>query len=153
MNITVEQLVNFGRFPYSKGRMKKEDYEQVEYALDLLQLQSIRHRNIKTLSGGQRQRAYIAMTIAQDTDYILLDEPLNNLDMKHSVQIMQTLRRLCKDLNKTIVIVLHDINFASCYSDDIIALKNGEIVKADTKDNVIRDFKTIIRDGCSYRRN
>ena len=92
MNITVEQLVNFGRFPYSKGRMKKEDYEQVEYALDLLQLQSIRHRNIKTLSGGQRQRAYIAMTIAQDTDYILLDEPLNNLDMKHSVQIMQTLR-------------------------------------------------------------
>ena len=138
MNITVEQLVNFGRFPYSKGRMKKEDYEQVEYALDLLQLQSIRHRNIKTLSGGQRQRAYIAMTIAQDTDYILLDEPLNNLDMKHSVQIMQTLRRLCKDLNKTIVIVLHDINFASCYSDDIIALKNGEIVKADTKDNVIQ---------------
>ena len=123
MNITVEQLVNFGRFPYSKGRMKKEDYEQVEYALDLLQLQNIRHRNIKTLSGGQRQRAYIAMTIAQDTDYILLDEPLNNLDMKHSVQIMQTLRRLCKDLNKTIVIVLHDINFASCYSDDIIALK------------------------------
>ena len=117
---------------------EEEDYEQVEYALDLLQLQSIRHRNIKTLSGGQRQRAYIAMTIAQDTDYILLDEPLNNLDMKHSVQIVQTLRRLCKDLNKTIVIVLHDINFASCYSDDIIALKNGEIVKADTKDNVIQ---------------
>ena len=138
MNITIEQLVNFGRFPYSKGRMKKEDYEQVEYALDLLQLQNIRHRNIKTLSGGQRQRAYIAMTIAQDTDYILLDEPLNNLDMKHSVQIMQTLRRLCKDLNKTIVIVLHDINFASCYSDDIIALKDGEIVKADTRDNVIQ---------------
>lgn len=129
MNITVEQLVNFGRFPYSKGRMKKEDYEQVEYALDLLQLQNIRHRNIKTLSGGQRQRAYIAMTIAQDTDYILLDEPLNNLDMKHSVQIMQTLRRLCKDLNKTIVIVLHDINFASCYSDDIIALKMVKLSK------------------------
>ena len=58
--------------------------------------------------------------------------------MKHSVQIMQTLRRLCKDLNKTIVIVLHDINFASCYSDDIIALKDGEIVKADTRDNVIQ---------------
>ena len=61
--------------------------------------------------------------------------------MKHSVQIMQTLRRLCKDLNKTIVIVLHDINFASCYSDDIIALKNGEIVKADTKDNVIQNLR------------
>ena len=63
------------------------------------------------------------MTIAQDTEYILLDEPLNNLDMKHSVQIMQILRTLCRDLNKTIVIVLHDINFASCYSDYIVALK------------------------------
>ena len=68
------------------------------------------------------------MTIAQDTEYILLDEPLNNLDMKHSVQIMQILRTLCRDLNKTIVIVLHDINFASCYSDYIVALKKGEIV-------------------------
>ena len=65
------------------------------------------------------------MTIAQDTEYILLDEPLNNLDMKHSVQIMQILRTLCRDLNKTIVIVLHDINFASCYSDYIVALKKG----------------------------
>ena len=83
MNITVEQLVNFGRFPYSKGRMKKEDHEKVAYAIDLLHLREIKDRNIKTLSGGQRQRAYIAMTIAQDTEYILLDEPLNNLDMKH----------------------------------------------------------------------
>ncbi|MDI9231519.1 ABC transporter ATP-binding protein [Staphylococcus caprae] len=138
MNITVAQLVNFGRFPYSKGRMKKEDHDKVDYALDLLQLKEIRNRNIKTLSGGQRQRAYIAMTIAQDTDYILLDEPLNNLDMKHSVQIMQTLRDLCRKLNKTIIIVLHDINFASSYSDNIIALKQGEIVKADVKDNVIQ---------------
>ena len=138
MNITVEQLVNFGRFPYSKGRMKKEDHEKVAYAIDLLHLREIKDRNIKTLSGGQRQRAYIAMTIAQDTEYILLDEPLNNLDMKHSVQIMQTLRDLCRQLNKTIIIVLHDINFASCYSDDIIALKQGELVKADDKDNVIQ---------------
>ncbi|MBX5319330.1 ATP-binding cassette domain-containing protein [Staphylococcus caprae] len=138
MNITVAQLVNFGRFPYSKGRMKKEDHDKVDYALDLLQLKEIRNRNIKTLSGGQRQRAYIAMTIAQDTDYILLDGPLNNLDMKHSVQIMQTLRDLCRKLNKTIIIVLHDINFASSYSDNIIALKQGEIVKADVKDNVIQ---------------
>lgn len=82
------------------------------------------------MSGGQRQRAYIAMTIAQNTEYILLDEPLNNLDMKHSVQIMQTLRSLAQKLNKTIVIVLHDINFASCYSDYIIALKHGELVRA-----------------------
>ncbi|WP_336877564.1 ABC transporter ATP-binding protein [Staphylococcus nepalensis] len=138
LNITVEQLVNFGRFPYSKGHLKQEDKEQIEYALELLQLKEIRHRYLKTLSGGQRQRAYVAMTIAQDTDYILLDEPLNNLDMKHSVQIMQTLRQLAKSLNKTIVVVIHDINFASCYSDDIIALKDGEVIKASTKDDVIQ---------------
>lgn len=138
MNITVEQLVNFGRFPYSKGRLTKEDHEIVNDALDLLQLQDIRKRNIKSLSGGQRQRAYIAMTIAQDTEYILLDEPLNNLDMKHAVQIMQTLKMLAHKMNKAIVIVLHDINFASCYSDQIVALKNGQLVKSDLKDNVIQ---------------
>lgn len=138
MNITVEQLVNFGRFPYCKGHLKKEDKEQVKYALDLLQLNDIKDRNIKTLSGGQRQRAYIAMTIAQNTEYILLDEPLNNLDMKHSVQIMQTLRTLAQQLDKTIVIVLHDINFASCYSDHIIALKHGELVRAGKNEDVLQ---------------
>lgn len=138
MNITVEQLVNFGRFPYCKGHLKQEDKEQVQYALDLLQLNEIKDRNIKTLSGGQRQRAYIAMTIAQNTEYILLDEPLNNLDMKHSVQIMQTLRTLAQTLNKTIVIVLHDINFASCYSDNIIALKNGKLVRSGSNQTVIQ---------------
>lgn len=138
MNITVEQLVNFGRFPYCKGHLKKEDKDQVKYALDLLQLNEIKDRNIKTLSGGQRQRAYIAMTIAQNTEYILLDEPLNNLDMKHSVQIMQTLLSLAKKLDKTIVIVLHDINFASCYSDYIIALKHGELVCAGKNVDVLQ---------------
>lgn len=90
------------------------------------------------MSGGQRQRAYIAMTIAQNTEYILLDEPLNNLDMKHSVQIMQTLRTLAQQLDKTIVIVLHDINFASCYSDHIIALKHGELVRAGKNEDVLQ---------------
>lgn len=137
LNITVEQLVNFGRFPYSKGYLKKEDKQKVDEALSLLKLDEIRHRYLKTLSGGQRQRAYIAMTIAQDTDYILLDEPLNNLDMKHSVQIMQTLRELAVFHNKTIVIVLHDINFASVYSDFIVALKAGELVKAAPQREVI----------------
>ena len=95
---------------------------------DYMNLDDIRHQYIDNLSGGQRQRAYIAMTLAQDTDYILLDEPLNNLDMKHSVQIMQVLRKLATELNKTVVIVIHDINFASCYSDYIVAMKNGKLV-------------------------
>lgn len=137
LNITVEQLVQFGRFPYSKGYLKDDDHQEVDCALNLLHLDEIRHRNIKTLSGGQKQRAYIAMTIAQNTDYILLDEPLNNLDMKHSVQIMQTLKNLAEYLNKTIIIVIHDINFASCYSDNIIAFKKGRIVHEGTKDDVI----------------
>lgn len=138
MNITVEQLVDFGRFPYSKGRLTAEDKVHVNKALDLLQLQEIKHRNIKSLSGGQRQRAFIAMTIAQDTEYILLDEPLNNLDMKHAVQIMKTLKYLAHEMNKAIVIVLHDINFASSYSDHIIALKNGRLVKSAPKNDVIQ---------------
>ena len=93
-----------------------------------MNLDDIRHQYIYSLSVGQRQRAYIAITLAQDTDYILLDEPLNNLDMKHSVQIMQVLRKLATELNKTVVIVIHDINFASCYSDYIVAMKNGKLV-------------------------
>jgi iron complex transport system ATP-binding protein len=89
------------------------------------------------LSGGQRQRAFIAMVIAQDTDYILLDEPLNNLDMKHSVQIMKILRRLVDELGKTVVIVLHDINFASVYSDRIVALKDGRVVRDGLTEEII----------------
>lgn len=99
----------------------------IDKALDYLGLTEIQDKYLSELSGGQRQRAYIAMTIAQDTEYILLDEPLNNLDMKHSVQIMKILRRLVKEMNKTIVIVIHDINFASCYSDRIIAIKEGKL--------------------------
>ena len=134
-------------FEYQNGTINIEnklidDYKSDELAKKLSILKQTNH--IKTLSGGQRQRAYIAMTIAQDTEYILLDEPLNNLDMKHSVQIMQTLRTLCRDLNKTIVIVLHDINFASCYSDYIVALKKGEIVKSGPKDSVIET--NVLRD-------
>ncbi|RPF57456.1 ABC transporter ATP-binding protein [Abyssicoccus albus] len=137
LRITVQELIEFGRFPYTKGKLKEEDHNKVNEAIEYMQLDDLRHRYLDELSGGQRQRAYIAMTIAQDTEYILLDEPLNNLDMKHSVQIMQTLRRLVRELNKTVIIVIHDINFASCYSDNIVALKDGAIVANGKKDEVI----------------
>lgn len=129
VKLTVKELVSFGRFPHSKGRLKRFDWMKVEEAINYMELEPIQDKYIDELSGGQRQRAYIAMVLAQDTEYILLDEPLNNLDMRHSVQIMKTLRRLVDELGKTIVIVIHDINFASCYSDDIVALKDGKIVK------------------------
>jgi iron complex transport system ATP-binding protein len=137
LKITVRELVNFGRFPYSKGRLSKADHAIVDEALEYMALTDMQDRYIDELSGGQRQRAYISMTLAQDTDYIFLDEPLNNLDMKHSVQMMQLLRKLVREKQKTIVIVIHDINFASCYADYIIALKDGEVLLDGKKDEVI----------------
>src|SRR5699024_917651 len=118
IKLTIRELVAFGRFPHSQGRMSKYDWEKVDEAIDYMELDNMQHKYLDKLSGGQRQRAHIAMVLAQDTEYILLDEPLNNLDMRHSVQIMKTLRRLVDELGKTIVIVIHDINFASCYSDN-----------------------------------
>lgn len=137
VRLTIRELVSFGRFPYSKGNLKPEDEIKVDEALQYMNLDDLQHNYLDELSGGQRQRAFIAMVIAQDTDYILLDEPLNNLDMKHSVQIMKILRKLVDDLGKTVVIVLHDINFASVYSDQIVALKNGRVVKDGPTNDII----------------
>lgn len=128
VRLKVRELVSFGRFPYSQGRLSKEDWACVDEAIAYMELEDMEEKYLDQLSGGQNQRAYIAMTIAQNTDYILLDEPLNNLDMRHSVQIMKVLRRLVSERGKTIIIVIHDINFASCYSDRIVALKHGRVV-------------------------
>ena len=129
IRLTIRELVEFGRFPHCGGNLKEEDIENVDQALRYMQLEDIQSKYLDELSGGQRQRAYIAMVIAQNSDYIFLDEPLNNLDMKHSVEIMKILRTLTDELGKTVVIVIHDINFASCYSDNIVALKDGKLVK------------------------
>lgn len=137
IRLTVRELVSFGRFPYSKGNLTKEDKKYIEEALEYMKLTDIQNKYLDELSGGQRQRAYIAMVIAQNTEYILLDEPLNNLDMKHSVQIMKILRGLADNLGKTIVIVVHEINFASCYSDYIVALKDGKIAKEGLTHEII----------------
>lgn len=137
MRLTVRDLVSFGRFPYSQGKLTKEDWTFIDEAIDYMDLTDLKDRYLDQLSGGQNQRAYIAMIIAQNTEVILLDEPLNNLDMKHSVQIMKVLRRLVEDLGKTVVIVIHDINFASCYSDYIVALKDGKIVEEGPAERII----------------
>lgn len=129
VRLTVRELVGFGRFPYSQGRLTAEDRRKIDEAIEYLALGDLQHRHLDQLSGGQRQRAFVAMVICQDTDYILLDEPLNNMDMKHAVQIMRVLRRMVSELNKTIVLVIHDINFASCHSDRIVALKDGRIIR------------------------
>lgn len=137
VRLTIRELVAFGRYPYSKGRLTAEDELKIDESLEYMNLKDIQDKFLDELSGGQKQRAFISMVIAQDTDYILLDEPLNNLDMKHSVQIMKILRKLVDELGKTVIIVLHDINFASVYSDRIVALKNGRLVKDGLTSEII----------------
>jgi len=137
--LTVRQLVAFGRFPYSQGRLTPDDERIIDEAIDFLTLRELEGRYLDELSGGQRQRAYVAMVLAQDTEFVLLDEPLNNLDMQHSVQMMKHLHRAARELGRTIVVVLHDINFAGHYADHICALKDGRVVEFGTPDEIMRD--------------
>ncbi|AEQ51173.1 ABC transporter ATP-binding protein [Pelagibacterium halotolerans] len=135
--LTVADLVAFGRYPYSKGRLTIEDKAHIDQSIAYLNLDDLRDRFLDELSGGQRQRAFVAMVLCQDTDYVLLDEPLNNLDMKHAMGMMKLMQRACHELGKTVVLVLHDINFASWYSDYIIAMKNGRVIRHGTKNDII----------------
>ena len=125
--LSVRDLVAFGRFPHSRGRLTDADRGAVDRALGYLDLAPLADRFMDQLSGGQRQRAFVAMVLAQDTDYILLDEPLNNLDMKHARGMMRLLASAARGLGKTVVVVLHDINFASCNADRIVAMQDGAI--------------------------
>nr|WP_321293410.1 ATP-binding cassette domain-containing protein [uncultured Trichococcus sp.] len=138
VRMTVRELVSFGRFPYTKGRLNEEDQTMIDKVLGYLNLEGFANRYLDTLSGGQLQRAAIAMILVQDTEYILLDEPLNNLDLKQSIVTMQTIRNLADELGKTILVVIHDVNFASVFSDNIIAMKNGKIFRSGSVEEVIR---------------
>lgn len=137
IRITIRELVSFGRYPHSKGRLKEEDMLKIDEAIAYMNLKDIEHKYLDQLSGGQRQRAYIAMILAQDTKYIFLDEPLNNLDMKYAVEMMTILQKMVKELGKTIIVVMHDINFAAAFSDYIIAMKDGMIVDQGDIDHMM----------------
>ncbi|MDH2456167.1 ATP-binding cassette domain-containing protein [Corynebacterium bovis] len=130
--LTVRQLVGFGRFPHSRGRLTAADTVAVDDALEFLDLTELQDRHLDRLSGGQRQRAYVAMVLAQDTRYVLLDEPLNNLDMRHSVQMMRRLRAAADDLGRTVVLVVHDINVAARFADHVCAMDAGRVVAFGT---------------------
>ena len=138
IRLKVRELVQFGRFPYSQGRLTKEDYRYADEAIRYTGLEELKEKYLDELSGGQRQRAFIAMVLAQDTPYVFLDEPLNNLDMKHAAHIMKLIRRLAGELGKTVVLVLHDINFAACYADRIVALKEGKVIREGPTDEMVR---------------
>lgn len=137
IRLTVKELVCFGRFPHSQGKLTAKDHEHVKQALEYADMTHLADRYLDELSGGQRQMAYIAMAVAQDTDYIMLDEPLNNLDMRRSVKIMKMLRKLVEEKGKTVIVVIHDINFVSCYADYIVALKDGVIKSAGPAADII----------------
>lgn len=155
--ITVREVISFGRFPYSQGKLTEEDVRIVNRAISFLELDDFEDRFLDELSGGQRQRALIAMTLAQDTEYILLDEPTNNLDIYHATNLMKTVRRLCDELGKTIIMVLHELNYASFYSDYICAFLDGKIARFGTVNEVMEkdflkhvykvDFKISMIDG------
>ncbi|WP_144633607.1 ABC transporter ATP-binding protein [Bordetella genomosp. 13] len=138
LRLTVRDLVAFGRYPHTGGRPTLDDKEHIDRAIDYLALAPMADRYLDELSGGQRQRAFVAMVLCQDTRYVLLDEPLNSLDMKHAVAMMRILRRAADELDKTVVLVLHDINFASCHADRIVALKQGRVACQGTPGEIVR---------------
>ena len=137
--LTVRQLVAFGRFPYNKGRTTVADEEIIDRYIRFFELEELEDRYLDELSGGQRHRAYVAMVLTQETEYVLLDEPLNNLDIAHSVQMMRMLRRAADEFGRTIVVVLHDLNFAAQYADCICAVKNGQVFAQGSVDEVMVD--------------
>ncbi|MCL4988168.1 ABC transporter ATP-binding protein [Neisseria meningitidis] len=134
--ITVRDLLMFGRYPYHQGRPTAECRRIVNGAIEEFHLQDFADRYLTKLSGGQRQRAMIAMVFCQRTDYVLLDEPLNNLDMYHARSLMQILRRLTDEHKRTTVVVLHDINQAAAYADHVVAMKNGQVAMQGKPDDI-----------------
>ncbi|MGB2079018.1 MAG: Fe(3+) dicitrate ABC transporter ATP-binding protein FecE [Vibrio sp.] len=136
--ISVREAVSYGRSPYTGfwGQLSNEDKAIVERALEMAGVDELAQRLLVELSGGQKQRVWLAMTLAQDTDYILLDEPTTYLDINHQVELMKLMRRLNQE-GKTLVTVLHDINQACRYCDHLIVMKSGEIICEGDPNTVI----------------
>lgn len=137
--LTVGELVAYGRFPHQKGfgRLTPQDKEIVKWAIQVTKLDELENREVDTLSGGQRQRVWIAMALAQQTDLILLDEPTTYLDLAHQLEVLELLRDLNTQQGCTIAMVLHDLNLAARFSDYMIAIRGGHIIRHGTPDQVM----------------
>ncbi len=138
-DLTVFDIVKQGRYPHQTWRKQwsAQDERAVRQALQKTGIESIAHEKMMHLSGGQRQRAWIAMTLAQETDMIFLDEPTNHLDIKYRIEILDLLRDLNRKEGRTILMVLHDINLAARYADHLIALRGGEIFAQGRPDTIM----------------
>ncbi|EPZ58483.1 ABC transporter family protein [[Clostridium] sordellii ATCC 9714] len=134
-DLTVEELVYFGRIPHKKWyeSKSKSDEELVNWAIENTGLTRYKNTPISSLSGGERQRAYIAQALCQKPDVLLLDEPTTYLDISYQLELMELVREINERLNITIVMVLHELNQASKYSDRLIIMKSGEIVLMDVQ--------------------
>ena len=128
-DVTVRDLAMFGRFPYRGwfGATDADDHTAVERALATVGITHMATRPVHTLSGGERQRAWLAMALAQGTDYLLLDEPTTFLDVAHQLEVMAIVRRLNHDLGKTVVLTIHDLNLAARFADHLILLRDGRV--------------------------
>ncbi len=137
--LTVEELVSYGRFPYQKGfgNLSQKDKDVIDWALKVTKTDEFRLNTVDALSGGQRQRVWIAMALAQETAIIFLDEPTTYLDMAHQLEVLELLYKLNEEEGRTIVMVLHDLNQAARFSDYIVALSQGKLVKFGTAEEVI----------------
>ncbi|MBD8027736.1 ABC transporter ATP-binding protein [Ureibacillus sp. Re31] len=137
--LLVEELVSYGRFPYQKGfgNLSAKDKEMIDWALEVTGTKDFRHKAVDALSGGQRQRVWIAMALAQETDIIFLDEPTTYLDMAHQLEVLELLHMLNVQEGRTIVMVLHDLNQAARFSDYILALSHGHLIRAGEPEEVI----------------
>ncbi|MGO3045952.1 MAG: ATP-binding cassette domain-containing protein, partial [Psychrobacter celer] len=135
--LRVHELLMFGRYPYHQGQPSAQDQQKVQEVIARFELEPLAERFLSTLSGGQRQRVLIAMIVCQDTPYLLLDEPLNNLDMYHAGRLMRELRELSCSQQKTVVIVLHDINQAAQFADTVVMMKTGQVMAVGQPVDVI----------------
>ncbi|WP_217078072.1 ABC transporter ATP-binding protein [Clostridium baratii] len=137
--LTVEELISYGRFPHQKGfgKLKDEDKDIINWALEKTRILEFRDRPIEALSGGQRQRAWIAMALAQETDILLLDEPTTYLDLAHQLEVLKLLEELNKKEGRTIVMVIHELNNAARFADHMIGVKKGKIVCQGTAHEVM----------------
>lgn len=137
--LTVGELVSYGRFPHQKGfgKLKREDKEIIQWALEVTKILEFETTVVDKLSGGQRRRVWIAMALAQGTDLILLDEPTTYLDLSYQLEVLELLYNLNRNQNKTIVMVLHDLNLASRFADYMIAIRSGEIISDGSPETVM----------------
>lgn len=138
-DITVKELVAYGRIPHKKyfqGNTESDD-KIIEWAIKRTGLEKLKDKAVMGMSGGERQRAFIAMALAQKSEILFLDEPITYLDIYHQVEILELVKELNKESKLTVVMVLHDINQAIKYSDNVIVMKSGEVVSSGIANEVI----------------